>query len=173
MTGTSLNCIILFSDPLSSMTLNCTVLIPVQWITTCSPITHFSNPHHHSSHITFIEDTNNTQHMVICPTPQMYPHDRSYRGPNGPVAYAPTCYIAESLESDSAEHHLCSTPSPHHPPYVTSYISQLTLDRHSLDLPLDALNGHGSLMGEHYLIHKTDLYNLFTLGPYDSLIPDY
>jgi hypothetical protein len=39
--------------PLSGMTLNCTFSIPVSWITRSS------EPPCHSSHITFIEDTNN------------------------------------------------------------------------------------------------------------------
>jgi hypothetical protein len=62
-----------FSDPSTSMLLNCTVLIPVQWIT-CS-----LSPHH-SSHITFIKDSNNTQDTLMCPTLQMYLYDRPHIG---------------------------------------------------------------------------------------------
>jgi hypothetical protein len=117
MTYTSINCTIPFSDPSSSIILNCMFSIPVSWIT------HSSNPPHHLSHIAFIEDTNDTQHKVTCPTSQMYLRDGSHRGPNGPVAYAPACYANNSLESDSAEHYPCSTPLPHHPPCYESYTS--------------------------------------------------
>jgi hypothetical protein len=142
VTGMSLNCMIPFLDPSSNMTLNCTVLISVQW-TTC-----FLAPPHHLSHITFIEDTNDMQHKVTCPTLQIYPHDKSCRGPDGLVACAPTCYITDSLESDSAEHYSCSNPSSRHPHYHEHYTYQIAFNRHSLNIPLDALDGHSSLLWE-------------------------
>jgi hypothetical protein len=162
MTSTSLNCTIPFSDPPSGMTLNCTILIPVQWITTHSLIPCSLTPPHHSSYTAFIEDTDNMQHMLTCPTLQMYPCDGSccepYKGPDGPVAGALTCYITNTLESDPTEHYSCSAPSLHHPLYpehytrqLLSYTSQITLNGHSLDTPLDALDGHSSLLE----IHKT------------------
>jgi hypothetical protein len=141
MTCMLLNCTVPFSDPLSSMSLNCTFSIPVSWIT-CS-----LKPPHHLSHIAFIEDTDNMQHKVMCPALQMYPHDRSHRGPDVPMACAPACYANDSLESDSVEYYPYSAPLSHYP-LITSYTSQTTLDRHSsdlLDFPLDAFDGHGSL----------------------------
>src|SRR5580693_6300243 len=79
-TGTSLNCQPPTHSPilnsLSSMTLNCMFSIPVSWIT-CS-----LEPPCHLSRITFIEDTDDIQHKVMCPAPQMYPRDGSCRGPD-------------------------------------------------------------------------------------------
>jgi hypothetical protein len=46
------------------------------------------------------------------------------------------------------------------------YTSQTTLNGHSPDIPLDALDGHSSLSE----IHK-QIYDLFALDPYNSLIP--
>jgi hypothetical protein len=141
MTSMSLNCTIPFSDPLSSTTLNCTVSIPVQWIT-------HSSSSYHSSHIAFVKDTNDTQHMLMCPTLQMYLHDGPccgpHRWPNGLVACTQTCYITNPLESNSIKHYSCSAPSP----CYLSYTSQLTLDGHSPDIPLDTLDGHSSLVGD-------------------------
>jgi hypothetical protein len=138
-TGTSLNCTSPFSNlttgtslycqppthfpilnSLSDMMLNCTFSIPV------SRITHSSEPPRHSSHIVFIEDTDDTQHKVMYPTPQMYLRDRSRRGPDSPVACAPACFTNAQLDHDLTEHYPCSAP--------------LFLDPY-----LDALNGHGSI----------------------------
>jgi hypothetical protein len=83
-----------------------------------------------------------------------------------------TYYIIDWLESNSAEHYSCSTPSPHHP-LCLDYTSQFALDGHPSDIPLDALDGHGSLMGDLEEDTQADPYNLFTLDPYDSLVPDY
>jgi hypothetical protein len=104
----SLNCTIPTHSPIldlsSGMTLNCTFSIPVSWITRSS------EPPCHLSCITFIEDTNDTQHKVTCPAPQMYLCDRSHRGPNGPVACAPACFTNAQLDPDPVEHYPCSTP---------------------------------------------------------------
>jgi hypothetical protein len=113
MTGTLLNCQPLtlnpFLEPLSGIMLNCTFLIPVSWIT-C-----FLEPPRHSSHIAFIEDTNDMQHKVTCPAPQMYPCDGSHRGPDGPVACAPTCFTNARLDPNPVEHYPCFAPlSQHH-----------------------------------------------------------
>jgi hypothetical protein len=154
-TGTSLNCTSPFSNlttgtslycqppthfpilnSLSDMMLNCTFSIPV------SRITHSSEPPRHSSHIVFIEDTNDTQHKVTCPAPQMYPRDGSCRGPNGPVACAPACFANAQLDHDPTEHYPCSAPlsRPH-----TNHARQTAFDRQPPDPYLDALDGHGSI----------------------------
>jgi hypothetical protein len=139
-TGTSLNCQppthspILNSSP--GMTINCTFSIPVSWIT-CS-----SEPPRHLSHIAFIEDTDDTQHKVMCPAPQMYPHDGSHRGPDSPVACAPACFTNAQLDHDPVEHYPCSTPlsQPH-----MNHTRQIAFDRKPPDPYLDAFDGHGSI----------------------------
>jgi hypothetical protein len=107
-TGTSLNCQPPTHSPIlnssSGMTLNCTFSIPVSWITRSS------EPSRHSSHIVFIENTDNTQHKVTCPAPQMYPHDGSHRGSDSPVACAPACFANAQLDHGPMEHYPCSTP---------------------------------------------------------------
>jgi hypothetical protein len=118
------------------MMLNCMFLIPVSWITRSS------KPPRHSSHITFIEDTDDTQHKVTCPALQMYPHDRSRRGPDGLVACAPTCFANTQLDHDPTEHYPCSTPLFRS---YTNHTRQITFDRQPPDSYLDALNGHGSI----------------------------
>jgi hypothetical protein len=139
-TGTSLNCQPLTHSPildlLSSMMLNCTFSIPVSWITRSS------EPPCHLSHLTFIEDTDDTQHKVTCPAPQMYPRDRSHRGPDGPVACALACFANDQLDHDPMEHYPCSAPlsQPH-----TIYTRQIAFDRQPPDPYLDALDGHGSI----------------------------
>jgi hypothetical protein len=109
MTCTLLNCTIPTHSPIlnssSGMTLNCTFSIPVSWIT------HSLEPLCHLSYIAFIEDTDDTQYKVTCPTPQMYLCDGSCRGPDGPVACAPTCFTNARLDPDPAEHYPCSAPS--------------------------------------------------------------
>jgi hypothetical protein len=135
MTSMLLNCTSLnpFLEPSSSMTVNCTFSIPVSWIT------HSLEPPRHLSHITFIEDTSDTQHKVMCPTPQMYLHDRSHRGPNSLVACAPTCFANAQLDPDPMEHYPCSIPLSQY------HTSQTTFDRRHPDPHLDALDGHGSI----------------------------
>jgi hypothetical protein len=139
-TGTSLNCQPPTHSPIldssSGMTINCTFSIPVSWITRSS------EPPHHSSHITFIEDTNDTQHKVMCPTPQMYPRDGSRGGPDSPVACAPACFANTQLDHNPAEHYPCSTPlsRPH-----TNHTRQIAFDRQPPDPYLDTLDGHGSI----------------------------
>jgi hypothetical protein len=136
-TSTSLNCTIPthspILDPSSGMTLNCTFSIPVSWIT-CS-----LEPPCHLSHIAFIEDTNDMQHKVTCPAPQMYPCDGSHRGPDGLVACAPACFTNTELDHDPTEHYPCSAPlSQYHE-------SQTAFDRQPPDPYLDALDGHASI----------------------------
>jgi hypothetical protein len=139
-TGTSLNCQPPTHSPILDssfgITLNCTFSIPVSWIT-CS-----LEPPHHSSHIAFIEDTDDTQHKVTCPTPQINPRDGSCRGPDGPVACAPACFANDQLDHDPVEHYPCSTPlsQPH-----TIHTRQIAFDRQPLNPYLDALDGHGSI----------------------------
>jgi hypothetical protein len=141
MTGMSLNCQppthFPILDSSSGMTLNCTFSIPVSWIT-CS-----SEPPHHSSHIAFIKDTDDTQYKVTCPAPQMYPCDRSRRGPDGPAACAPACFANTQLDYDPAEHYPCSTPLSR--PHI-NHTRQIAFDRQPLDPYLDALDGHGSIL---------------------------
>jgi hypothetical protein len=140
-TGMSLNCQPPTHSPildlLSSMTLNCMFSIPVSWIT-CS-----SEPPHHLSHTAFIEDTDNMQHKVTCPTLQMYPRDGSRRGPDGLVACAPTCFANAQLDHDPMEHYPCSAPisRPH-----TIHTRQIAFDRQPPDPYLDTLNRHGSIL---------------------------
>jgi hypothetical protein len=139
-TGMLLNCQPLTHSPilnsLSGMTLNCTFSIPVSWITRSS------EPPHHSSHIMFIEDTDNMQHKVMCPTLQMYLRDGSCRGPDSPVACAPACFANAQLDHNPMEHYPCSTPlsQPH-----TNHTRQIAFDRQPPDPYLDALDGHGSI----------------------------
>jgi hypothetical protein len=108
MTSTSLNCTIPTHSPIpdseSGITLNCMFSIPVSWIT------HSLEPPRHSSCITFIEDTGDMQHKVTCPTPQMYPHDGSCRGPDGWVTCAPACFANAQLDHNPVEHYPCSAP---------------------------------------------------------------
>jgi hypothetical protein len=138
MTGTSLNCqplnYSLFPN-LSSTMLNCTFLIPVSWITRSL------EPPHHSSCITFIEDTDDMQYKVTCPTLQMYPYDGSRRGPDGPVVCAPTCFANAQLDHNPMEHYSCSTSLLLYEPHT----SQIAFNRQSPDHHLDALNGHSSI----------------------------
>jgi hypothetical protein len=141
MTGMSLNCQPLTHSPilnlLSGMTLNCTFSIPVSWITRSS------EPPRHSSCIAFIEDTDNMQYKVTCPTLQIYPCDRSCRGPDGPVACDPACFANAQLDHEPVEHYPCSTPlsQPH-----TIHTRQIAFDRQPPDPYLDALDGHGSIL---------------------------
>jgi hypothetical protein len=122
---------------LSSITLNCTFLILVSWIT-CSL------PPYHLSCIVFIEDTDDTQHKVACPALQMYLCDGSCRGPDVLVACAPTCFANAQLDHNPVEHYPCSTSLLPNIPCT----SQTALNRQPLrpmDFPLDALDGHGSI----------------------------
>jgi hypothetical protein len=57
-------------------------------------------------------------------------------------------------------------------PHTDSYTSQLDLDRHSLNIPLDTLDGHGSLVREDTQIDLNP-YDLFTLDPMTHLSLDY
>jgi hypothetical protein len=60
----------------------------------------------------------------------------------------------------------CLTPLlPTYTGQFPCYTTQTTLDRHLMNIPLDTFNGHGSLSE----IHK-QIYDLFTLDPYDSLL---
>jgi hypothetical protein len=124
-------------DSSSGMTINCTFSIPVSWITRSL------EPPHHSSHIAFIEDTDDMQHKVTCPTLQMYLRDGSRRGPDGPVACAPACFANTQLDHDPTEHYPCSTPlsRPH-----TNHTRQIAFDRQTPDPYLDTLNGHSSIL---------------------------
>jgi hypothetical protein len=120
-TCTSLNCTVPTHSPIldssSSMMLNCMFSIPVSWII------HSSEPPRHPSCIVFIEDTDNMQHKVTCPTLQLYPCDRSHRGPDGLVACAPACFANARLDPDPAEHYPCSTPLSHY------HTNQIAFDR--------------------------------------------
>jgi hypothetical protein len=137
MTCTSLNCTDLTHSPILNssfgMTLNCTFSIPASWITRSL------EPPRYSSHIVFIEDTDNMQHKVTCPTPQMYPHNKSCRGPDSPVACAPTYFANARLDPNPVEHYLCSAPLSRY------HTSQTTFDRQPLDPYLDALDRHSSI----------------------------
>jgi hypothetical protein len=138
VSGTSLNCQppnYSLSPDSSGTTLNCTFSIPVSWITRSL------EPPCHLSCITFIEDTNDMQHKVTCPTSQMYPHDRSCRGPDGLVACAPTCFANTRLDHNPVEHYLCFTSLLPYEPHTR----QITFDRQSLDHHIDALDGHSSI----------------------------
>jgi hypothetical protein len=107
----------------------------------------------------FIEDTDNMQHKVMCPTLQMYLHDRSCRGPDGPMACATACFANAQLDHDPVEHYPCSTSLLPHKPYT----SQTALDGQPLrptDFPLDALDGHGSIL-------EIDADTQADLDPYD------
>jgi hypothetical protein len=166
MTGMSLNCHPLVSGPSSGMTLNCKTaqtmddmpsghhkhlghlrhLGILSYWTDDMPSSHSSHLRHpgHLSHVSYLGTISNIDTLnpysldtTLTDSPlEAFITELDPEDPGPPEGY---------YKDDLLDPLPTITPLLPHTP---GYTSQTTLDGHFLDIPLDALDGHSSLLGE-------------------------